>query len=418
MGDTMDVSDEPELLTTETVVEYVKELLTNKPNLPLDLSAALVAREIGDGNLNYAWCVSEPGNESKAVFIKQAPGFIKCLGADFKLGAERLLVESDVLAEYTVAAPAFVPKMFARDATRCVMVTKFLHGFELMRSGLTSGRCEPRMAADVARFMALTHARTHSKAKPSQGWSHLTNDSMCGITAEFVFSKPLDPNDGTNRCSDGEVADAAANLRKDEKLCSEVERLKVIFLSQKECLVHGDLHTGSVMVPIDAATAVDAAGAVMTAKVIDAEFAHFGCAAFDLGAFIANLLFAHIASDDDPTRRMSLERMLKDVWATYTSEVQKAQPGIFASKAAMEELVDLTAGFCGCELIRRTIGAAHVDDIEKLEPAERKHKAEKTCLGVGTLLIKEGAKGLRGDRLLSKEFDAIVTLATALIKLK
>ena len=105
MADAMDVSDEPELLTTETVVEYVKELLANKPNLPLDLSAALVAREIGDGNLNYAWCVSEPGNESKAVFVKQAPGFIKCLGADFKLGAERLLVESDVLAEYTVAAP-------------------------------------------------------------------------------------------------------------------------------------------------------------------------------------------------------------------------------------------------------------------------------------------------------------------------
>ena len=44
MADTMDVSDEPELLTTETVVEYVKELLANKPNLLLDLSGCPAPR--------------------------------------------------------------------------------------------------------------------------------------------------------------------------------------------------------------------------------------------------------------------------------------------------------------------------------------------------------------------------------------
>ena len=37
---------------------------------------------------------------------------------------------------------------------------------------------------------------------------------------------------------------------------------------------------------------VPAGGAEGVAKVIDAEFAHFGCAAFDVGSLIANLIFA------------------------------------------------------------------------------------------------------------------------------
>ena len=63
---------------------------------------------------------------------------------------------------------------------------------------------------------------------------------------------------------------------------------------------------------------------------------------------------------------------------------------------------------CGCELIRRTIGAAHVDDIEKLEPEGRRAVAERACLSAGQALVLEGAKGLRG-------FEALVALAVGMI---
>ena len=96
------------LLTTDTVCDYVAKSLAGKPNLPLDPSATLSATAIDDGNLNFAFCVAEAANPSRAVFVKQAPGFIKCLGEDFKLGAERMLVESAVMEEYTAAVPAHV----------------------------------------------------------------------------------------------------------------------------------------------------------------------------------------------------------------------------------------------------------------------------------------------------------------------
>lgn len=54
-------------------------------------------------------------------------------------------------------------------------------------------------------------------------------------------------------------------------------------------MIHADLHTGSVMVDDD--------GGLF---VIDAEFAMMGPAAFDVGAFLGNVLLAYFAQ---PGRR-------------------------------------------------------------------------------------------------------------------
>lgn len=59
--------------------------------------------------------------------------------------------------------------------------------------------------------------------------------------------------------------------------------LQAKFLQQRQVLLHGDLHTGSLMVTED------------TTYVIDAEFAFAGPIAFDVGKMVANLLIAFFA---------------------------------------------------------------------------------------------------------------------------
>ena len=56
------------------------------------------------------------------------------------------------------------------------------------------------------------------------------------------------------------------------------------FMERQQALLHGDLHTGSLMCTED------------TTYVIDAEFAFCGPIAFDVGKMIANLLIAYFAS--------------------------------------------------------------------------------------------------------------------------
>lgn len=172
------------LLTSDTVPAYARDALSRAAlsDAPIDLEAPLVAREIGDGNLNFAWSVHEAADEARAVFVKQAPEYIKCLGEGFALSAGRLLVESEVLEEYTAAAAAYVPRLLARDAAACAMVTEYLHGHELMRAALCAGHCPPSAATDVAAFMAITHVRTHACGPNASRWAHLENAAMCAIT--------------------------------------------------------------------------------------------------------------------------------------------------------------------------------------------------------------------------------------------
>lgn len=65
--------------------------------------------------------------------------------------------------------------------------------------------------------------------------------------------------------------------------------LQAKFVERAQALLHGDMHTGSLMVTQD------------TTYAIDAEFAFYGPIAFDVGKFIANLLLAFFALDGHST---------------------------------------------------------------------------------------------------------------------
>ena len=360
------------LLTESTVISYVLSL---GDKTPLSPSPPHTVTEITDGNLNYAWAVRD--SSGGGVFVKQAPPFIKCLGADYGLPAERMLLESAALDLYGRVAPGTVPRHLHLDPQRCVMVLELLDGYELMRTALRAGRTDAKHAAEeVGKFMGLTHKATHRDRVPAAERaaleSHFANATMCGITADYVFTKPLDAADPTNKCSDA-VAELAATLRADDEFRRGVAELREVFLKEKECLIHGDLHTGSVMVP--------AAGCSGVSKVIDGEFAFYGPAAFDVGTFVANIAFSVVSVGADADARKRCLRMIDMALRAYTDEM-----GMADSDA--QGLSDRAAGFAGCELIRRVIGAAHVDDLELMPPGEKRDAAERAALRLGMALVK------------------------------
>lgn len=57
------------------------------------------------------------------------------------------------------------------------------------------------------------------------------------------------------------------------------------FCERAQALIHGDLHTGSIMVTSD------------STQVIDPEFAFYGPMGFDIGAFLGNLILAYFSQD-------------------------------------------------------------------------------------------------------------------------
>ena len=78
------------LMTTEDAIEYAK---VKVPQMEWD-SGSMTCREIGDGNLNYVFKVTDDRGHS--VIIKQAGGVAR-ISEDMKLDTDRNRIESEIL---------------------------------------------------------------------------------------------------------------------------------------------------------------------------------------------------------------------------------------------------------------------------------------------------------------------------------
>lgn len=108
---------------------------------------------------------------------------------------------------------------------------------------------------------------------------------MCTLTEQVIFHDPY-VEAPLNKWNTPLLDDIVSDIKDDanEKLLLQVLALRTKFLSAKEVLLHGDLHSGSIMATTE--------GQV---KIIDPEFAFYGPIAFDIGMFIANLFLSYFS---------------------------------------------------------------------------------------------------------------------------
>ncbi len=132
-------------------------------------------------------------------------------------------------------------------------------------------------------------------------------------------------------------------------------------------------------------------GAHPAGRPRSAEFAFYGPPAFDVGSLFANLIFAALRHANRPAQAAILA-LLNECWSAYVAALapsgDAAEGGALAAPQAVRRLLQETAGFCGCELIRRVVGAAHVDDLETISDAQEKVRAEQVALALGSALLK------------------------------
>ncbi|HJP30125.1 MAG TPA: S-methyl-5-thioribose kinase [Candidatus Latescibacteria bacterium] len=329
----------------------------------------LRAEEVGDGNLNFVFRVWRHHDPERSLIVKQAPPYIKVLGPEYCLTQHRVTIEARAMVIYDRLAPGSVPRPLHFDADAHVLLMEDLRGYRILRHALIAGQIEPKVAASVGAFMATMHratlAETVSPEERERYQQDFHNPDMQGITSDYVFTKPF-RQDPTNRHTEG-LDRIVDDVRADSELLAEIRRLRGRFNEAREGLVHGDLHTGSVM--------VNGQGA----RVIDAEFAFYGPIAFDVGALVANYLlawYAHAGHD-----RMALMQCIEDCWRAYREKFKRPSrlPAIW--REALQ--------FAGVKMLRRILGAAHVEDIESIEDDARRCAVETQAIACGRVLIAD-----------------------------
>jgi len=384
-----------QILTLDILQDYLFTI----PQINAYLQAgALEIQEIGDGNLNFVYIVTNTDNQ-KSLIVKQAVPYLRIAGEGFPLSRERMSYEIRALQFYGELVPDLVPKIYYADEAMSLVVMENLSDHIIMRKGLIDATLYPNFAEHLSTFLAQTLFFSSSLYLSSSEKRQLIdrfngNRELCKLTEDFVFTLPF-MEDETNEVNP-DLKEEAEALFAEQGFKKNLLQLKYIFMTQSDALLHGDLHTGSIMLNEE------------QSYVIDPEFAFVGPFGFDIGALIANLINAYMShfyrSEDEAYQvwiletieaiYIQFERKFLALWADHPNSallkegfIGDEELDIFKAQF-MQNIFKQSVGFAGCKIARRVFGIAGVEDIRGIKDPYKRQQAEMMALQVGKYLIE------------------------------
>ncbi|WP_060879407.1 S-methyl-5-thioribose kinase [Streptomyces scabiei] len=335
----------------------------------------ITVREVSDGNVNRVFLASNRDG-SRSLALKQALPWVRVAGPSWPLSPDRADAEARAYEQFAMVAPDEIPGIHGYDPENFALVMEDLSDLEVLRTLLNEGASYgPHTSPQIGRLVARLSFATSDFGMDSADRKALiavsVNPELCRITEDVVLSEPYIEHEHNHWHP--ALDDLAAAFRADSALRTEVADLRHVFMTSAQALLHGDLHSGSVMVGTrDGAPVV---------RVFDPEFSFVGPIGFDLGLYWANALVSEeraralgTLTDHGDQLRLS--------WDAFETEFRRLWPtrlDTFFDDAYLDRFLARVwtecLGFAGTELVRRVIGFAHLTDLTTLDdpvPASRR----------------------------------------------
>ncbi|MEC8327436.1 MAG: S-methyl-5-thioribose kinase [Pseudomonadota bacterium] len=370
----------------ERALNYVAQL--NEFFAP---NAQLTCNEFGDGNLNLVFRIADENGNS--IILKQALPYARCVGESWPLTLDRARIEAAVLEKHGAVCEPYTAKVLHKNTELALTILEDLGHMAILRGELNQATTFPNLGSQLANYLATTSFYYSdfylTPAEKKALVCEFTNPELCAITEDLFFDDPYRTSLRNNYPAT--LESEVKKLQQNTELHIKVAKLKQLFLSSPQSLLHGDVHSGSIF--------VDA----KSTKVIDPEFGFFGPIGFDLGSFIGNFLLNCCAQNarisEIPKRRQmqtylltTIQQVINEFAATWlslakeqTRDLSLQAPGY--TEYFVNQIIKDALGFAGTELVRRTIGLAHVSDIDGIEDETARLQVQQQTLILGEQLI-------------------------------
>lgn len=371
------------LLDIETVKDFVKNVTDY-----FDKNEELKTEEIGDGNINYVFKVK---GKAKSLIVKQADECIRTSGRPLDMA--RSEIEADVLRLENKLAPAFVPRIYYYDSVLHATVMEDISAYKNLRQELMNGKMFANLPENITDFLVMTLLPTTDlvldRAIKKEKVKNFINPELCDISEDLVFTEPYYDYKKRNIISIENLEFVKKELYSDNELKVEVAKLRNKFMNYAQCLLHGDLHSGSIF--------INNSGI----KVIDPEFAFYGPMGYDVGNVIGNLVFSLIYQGLVVKNLDFYEHMtsvIAETFELFRKKLDKSYDEIvtfpFYTLVGFKEdyikgIVADSIGFAGTEIIRRVVGDAKVKELTSIENLGIRIEVERILIKIGKRLIKK-----------------------------
>ncbi len=393
-------------LNEKTVVDYIK----SRPKVwgkIFDEDAELEVKEVGDGNLNLVFVVTNRKNPEQTVVLKQALPYLRVAGESWPLTRERMRYETQALLKYNELTPGLVPEVYDHDEEMSLVIMENLGRHEIMRKGLVARKRYPHFVDHISTFLvnSLFYTSDLYLTGPEKKLlqAKFVNEQLRKLQEDFVYTNPYmdSPENNWNPLVDDEVQ----AVRSDGELKMAIAEMKDAYMNHSEALIHADLHTGSIMLNEE------------DTKVIDPEFAFFGPMGYDVGAVLQNLVLnylSHYGHTEDPEVRAEYQEyvldMVRDIWNEFARKFDETWknnnrgelvpdkywdfPGgqeAFAEfrRRYIHRILQDTAGHGGPKFLRRMMGIVSVWDITSIEDLKKRAVAERAAIHIGRRWVLE-----------------------------
>ncbi len=300
------------------------------------------------------------------------------------LPSERTKMEWDSMQIRKSIVPEYLPELYFFDSENNVFATEDLSYLSIARFQLNKNIMFPRLAMQMGDFIARSHFYTSEYYLDTQSFrklnAHFMGNRMRDIFDNIIFITlhKDDPDFGIQL--DPELASKIKDIVFDERVVLERFKLRDLFMSKAETLLHGDYHTSNLFVN------------EKEMKVIDMEYTFFGPAAFDIGYMLSNFISQFFCAafrpfHDEKSRKVFQSYILagaKEMYNTYCSVFfdcwdKDAKP-IYRQINGLKEvisdnLIKNTIGFFGTANMFRAAGAIDFPEYTAIEDTKARHHA-------------------------------------------
>lgn len=328
----------------------------------------LQVEEIGTGNINYIYHIKD--KEQNSMIVKYAKEQAR-ISKDMIVSSARNCWEAEVMKLYREYNESVVPKIYDINEEEHYFVMEYINNAVSLKEILAKGQIVPEFIEDINAYFKNIFNHVEALTKKTEELSDIqeNNRDLVHLTERLVFKEPYGENAHNSYAPENKDF-VYCNLYEDEVLHAKVNIAKEIFQQQKTTLIHGDLHTGSIMV-------LNGAGHI---KILDYEFAMIGPLSYDVGNLIAHLTVAYICGG-----------YRAEVYSQFQIWIRSVIQKLFALMNKYgyldnDKFVEGSEMFCACELIRRAVGIAKFTEVYSIYP---KHVAEmeRICIKLGRKML-------------------------------